>query len=268
MRGRVDGQEQEPHHVSGEHGGKSESRTTRIEFVERNCFEETCWMDERRIDREDRQLDDGSTETLTGSRSEEEKTPRGDREIIHNERHQDVERRFGWSGWLSVVVKVRTRLLQAIFELKRFVEWKDFESAKCCDRQCVFESAELERGWSCGRLNGHFPVADFDAHRVGRFFIARMFQEAGWTECWCTRGHLRQANWWADCDAQQSSSIRDGADKQKLLGGASRWTAVERGGQLTIMSAHLPHKSKDIWGFRAGFDGNPELHEWGDQDSI
>ena len=37
-----------------------------IEFVERNCFEETCWMDERRIDRGDR------------SGSEEEKSPRDD----------------------------------------------------------------------------------------------------------------------------------------------------------------------------------------------
>ena len=45
-----------------------------------------------------------------------------------------------------------------------------------------------------------------------------------------------------DCDVQQSSYTRGGADKRKLLGGAARWTAVELDGQLTIISAHLPHK--------------------------
>ena len=78
-----------------------------------------------------------------------------------------------------MVVKVQTRILQAISKWKRFAEWREFGSAKRCDRPYVFGSAELERGWSGGRFNGHFLVADFDAHRLGRFVIARMFEDAG-----------------------------------------------------------------------------------------
>ena len=208
MRGRIDGQKQVHN---------SESPTTGIEFAERNTFEETCWMDESRIDRGDCQLDGGSTKTLTRSGSEEERTPRGDREIIHNGRRQDVGRRFGWSGWLSVVVTVQTWILQATSEWTRLAEWKEFGSAKCCDRPCVFESTELERSRSGGRLNGHFPVADFDDHRLGRFVTARMFQEAGWSECWCTRTIHAVRTLGGDCDAHQSSCIRDGMDKRELL---------------------------------------------------
>ena len=117
-------------------------------------------------------------------------------------------------------MKVQTQILQAIFELKRLAEWKEFESAKYCDRPYVYGSAELERGWSGGRLNRHFPVGDFDAHRLGCFVVARMFQKTGWSECVLVHTNYSRV----DCDAQQSSCIRDGADKQKLL--------VERAGGL------------------------------------
>ena len=45
-----------------------------------------------------------------------------------------------------------------------------------------------------------------------------------------------------DCDAQQSSCIRDGAGKRKLLG--ERTDGVRLSGQLTIISAHSPNKGK------------------------
>ena len=32
----------------------------------------------------------------------------------------------------------------------------------------------------------------------------------------------------------------------KTVGGASRWTAVELDGQMTIISAHLPHRGKKL----------------------
>ena len=41
----------------------------------------------------------------------EEKNPRGSREGIHKERHQDVRRGHGVTGWLSVIVKVQARIL-------------------------------------------------------------------------------------------------------------------------------------------------------------
>ena len=63
-RGRVDGQEQESRHVPAEHGGNTKSRTTRIELRRGNYFEETGWMDERRVEGGDCQLVGGSGELV------------------------------------------------------------------------------------------------------------------------------------------------------------------------------------------------------------
>ena len=72
-------------------------------------------------------------------------------------------------------------------EWKRPVEGQEVGSVECCDRSGVSESVELERGWSVGGLHRHFPVADLDAHRLGRVENARMFQKTGWSERWCSR---------------------------------------------------------------------------------
>ena len=95
-------------------------------------------------------------------------------------------------------------MLQAISERKRPVEGKEF--------------------WSVGGLHGHFPVATLDAHRLGRVDVARMFQKTGWSERWYSRTVHIARSLGEDCDARQSSSIRDGADKQNLM--------VERAGEL------------------------------------
>ena len=60
------------------------------------------------------------------------------------------------------------------------------------ERPGVFDSVELERGWTVRGFNGHFLFADFDAHRFGRFVVARMFQKAGWSDCWCTEKERRR----------------------------------------------------------------------------
>ena len=65
--GRIDGQKQEPHHVSGEHGRNSNPRRSRIGFLERSGFEETGWMNTRRFSGRNRGLDVGSSETQQGS---------------------------------------------------------------------------------------------------------------------------------------------------------------------------------------------------------
>ena len=75
---------------------------------------------------------------------------------------------------VSVVVKVQTRLLQAIYEWERFAVRKGRSgSVGWCDRPCEFESVELERGWIVGGVNRHFLVADIDAHRSGRMLLQK-----------------------------------------------------------------------------------------------
>ena len=39
--------------------------------------------------------------------------------------------------------------------------------------------------------------------------------------------------------------------QSKAVGGASRWTVVELDGQMTIISAHLPHKGKKLGDFES-----------------
>ena len=39
--------------------------------------------------------------------------------------------------------------------------------------------------------------------------------------------------------------------QSKIVGGAARWTAVELDGQLTLISAHLPHKGRKLGEFEA-----------------
>ena len=73
--------------------------------------------------------------------------------------------------------------MQAKTEWKRPVDEKEFGSVECCDRSGASGRVELERGWTVG---GHFLVADFDAHRLRRVDVARMFQKIGWGERWCT----------------------------------------------------------------------------------
>ena len=86
-----------------------------------------------------------------------------------------------------MVVRVQTRILQAISEWKRPVEGKEFGSVGRCDRAGVSGSVELERRWSVGGLHRHFPVANLYANRLGRADVARMFQKTGWSERWYSR---------------------------------------------------------------------------------
>ena len=55
--------------------------------------------------------------------------------------------------------------------------------------------------------------------------------------------------------------------QSKIVGGAARWTAVELDGQLTFISAHLPHKGKKLGEFEAALmeiqeflNGRPKHH--------
>ena len=55
--------------------------------------------------------------------------------------------------------------------------------------------------------------------------------------------------------------------QSKIVGGAARWTAVELDGQLTLISAHLPHKGRKLGEFEAALteireflNGRPKQH--------
>ena len=132
--------------------------------------------------------------------------------------------------------------------MERLADRKEFGTVECCDRPGVFESVELERGWTVRGFNGHFPVADFDAHRLGRFVGARMFQKAGWSECWCTRiiHAVRTLR-----ETAMSSSHGEPEMERTIVGRASRWTAVELDGQVTLLSAHMPHRGKTLGEFES-----------------
>ena len=124
-----------------------------------------------------------STETETKKRKLQE--------TIEKESGKDA--RMGddlpWMVWMALCRREGCKhgYCKQLSEWKRPVEEKEFGTVECCDRSSVFESVELERGWTVGGLYGHFPVADFDAHRLGRFVVARMIKNIGWSERWCTR---------------------------------------------------------------------------------
>ena len=255
-RGRNDGRKQEPLLVSGRHGGHPEARTTRTGVLERVGFEETGWVDTRRFSGGNRWLDDGGPETQQRSRSKEAKTARDDREGI-KERCQNG-RCHGRFGWFSVVMRVQTRILQEISECKQHEKEKEFGSVECCDRSGVLESVELECGWSVRRLYRHFPVADFNARRLGCVAVVRMFQKTGWGGCWCARivhavrtlGRIAMSGSYRQSDLERT--IED---------------AVELDGQLTLISAHLPRKGSKLGEFEATLtelqeflNGRPKQH--------
>ena len=55
--------------------------------------------------------------------------------------------------------------------------------------------------------------------------------------------------------------------QSKIVGGAARWIAVELDGQLTTISAHVPHKGRKLGDFEAAsmesqefLNGKPKQH--------
>ena len=163
-------------------------------------------------------------------------------------------------------MRVQTRILQAVFEWKQHEEEKEFGTVECCDRSGVLESVELECGWFGRGLYRYFPVADFNAHRLGCVVVARMFQKTGWSERWCTRiVHAVRTLGGLRCPVVIVN--RKWKGQSKIVGGAARWTVVELDGQLTLISAHLPHKGRKLGEFEAALmdiqefvNGRPKQH--------
>ena len=109
-------------------------------------------------------------------------------------------------------------------------------------------------------------VADFDAHRLGCVAVARMFQKTGCSVRWCTR-IVHAARTLGRIAMPGSHRQSEMERPSKIARSAARWTAVELGGQLTFISAHLPHKGKNLGEFEAALmeiqefvSGRPKQH--------
>ena len=121
--------------------------------------------------------------------------------------------------------------------LSSSAQWKGFGSAKCCDRPCVFESAELERGWSGEDSTDIFLsqisiLTDWDALLLQECFRKLGGVNVGAHELFTPCDLLGGLRGPAVIMHQRWSG------QTKAVGGASRWTAVELDGQMTIISAH------------------------------
>ena len=114
-------------------------------------------------------MDGGSTETLNREAKKREFQGAIEKESGHDASMGD-DSMDGLDGPLS-------RGLQAIPKWNLFAEEKEFRTVECCGRSVVWESVELERGWIVGGLHGHFLVADFDVHRLGRFCYCKDVSE-------------------------------------------------------------------------------------------
>ena len=190
-------------------------------------------------------VDAGSPETQQRSRSKEEKTARDARKGV-KQRCQNG-RCHGWFGWLSVVMRGHTRILQAIFECEQHAKENVFGTVERCDRSGVIESVELECGWIGRRMYRYFPVAD--GVNVGAHELFTPSELMGELRCLAV---IVNRKW---------------KGQSKIVGGAARWTAVELDGQLTLISAHLPHKGRKLGEFEATLtelqeflNGRPKQH--------
>ena len=133
---------------------------------------------------------------------------------------------------------------------ERFAVRKGFGAVEWCDRLCDFGSVELERGWTFGGFNGHFLVTDFDAHRLGCFVVARMFQEAGGVNVGAHEQFTKN-EFVGGLRCPAVIMLQRWSGQLKAVGGAGRWTAVELDGQMTFISAHLLDKEKKLRDFEA-----------------
>ena len=82
----------------------------------------------------------------------------------------------------------------------------------------------------------------------------------------CTNCSRRQ-NSWEDCDVRLSLSIGNRNYNRRLSGVRQDGLAVELNGQLTLISAHLPHKGSTMREFEATLtelqeflNGRPKQH--------
>ena len=99
-----------------------------------------------------------------------------------------------------------------------------------------------------------FPVADFDAYRLGCVVVARMFQKIGWSERWCTRivhgvktlGRIAMSG--CHRQSEMERTIEDCRGCGKMDCGRGGWTADPHFSTFAT-------QRKDIGRIRGCFDG-------------
>ena len=101
-----------------------------------NRIETKGWSNDTRNDGGDRQLVFWNRKESRWNFLAKEENPRGGRERIHQERHQDVRRGHGRIGWLPVIVKVQSWILQALSKWDSFAERKRDGTVRKYDRLC------------------------------------------------------------------------------------------------------------------------------------
>ena len=200
-RRRIDGQKQEPLHVSGEHRRNSNPPAKQeLAFWRRSASKRLAGWTR-----------DGSAEEIAGWMLEAQRL---NREVEAKKRklqeaiEQESGREARMSGWFSVVVRVQTRILQATSEWKRLSKWKNsglssavtdpvslkvlswnvaglsedsrdtFLSQISMDRQSEMERT-IEDCWVCGKMDCgragwsgdfHFsPFALYKGKNLGEF---------------------------------------------------------------------------------------------------
>ena len=119
----------------------------------------------------------------------------------------------------------------------------------------------LDCGWIGRRLYRYFPVADFNARRLGRVAVARMFQKTGWSErgssriVHAVRTHGRIAMSGSDRQSKMERTIEDCRGCGKMDCGRAGWTA-------DLHFSTLASQRKKTWRIRGCLDGNPRVLEW------
>ena len=155
---------------------------------------------------------------------------------------------------------MQTRILQAIFECKQHKKEKEFGTVECCYRCGVLESAELECRWSGRRLYRYFPVADFNARRLGCVVVARMFQKTGWSERWYSRivhairtlVRIAMSGGYRQSEMERTIECRECG---KMDCGRAAWTVDPH-------FSTLVSQRKKTGRIRGCFDGNSRILEW------
>ena len=159
-----------------------------------------------------------------------------------------------------------TRILQAIFECKQREKETEFGTVERCDRSGVIESVELECGWIGRRLYRYFPVADFNARRLGRVVVARMFRKTGWIERGRSRivhavrtlGRIAMSGGYRQSEMERT--IEDCRGCGKMDCGRAGWTADPHFSSLASQRRKLAEFEATLTELQEFLNGRPKQH--------
>ena len=168
----------------------------------------------------------------------------------------------GWSGWIYVIVKGHTRILQEISVCQQHE--KEHENSGLSNaatdpvslKVLSWNVAGLAEDCADIFLSQISMLADWDVLLLQECFRKLDGVDVGVHDLFTPSellGGLR-------CPAVIVN--RKWKGQSKIVAGAARWTAVELDGQLTLISAHLPHKGSKLGEFEATLTEIQEFLKW------